>query len=1264
MDDTIELEVSDTIPSYVKDDHISMSVNLLNKKEMLEFKSDPYEVYPEDGYFNHQKLIIRYFNQYDRLLNINEAGTGKSSVIAGVCENFKEMKRKNKTTIRKWVILVPNDNIKTEIVRDILARGNYVIDSSADNLANATTKTLKKADYEFYTNETFLNQMKNREEYELKELFSNVLFFVDEAHKLLEFMNDTIGNISLYNLLWKIFHTCTNIKIMLTSATPMMNDVNEIIPLLNLLNKENEQLEFSKDHFYPYKRGLEFFIKGKISYVKNKRKINIDDIGEGMKLDKFKVITIQTTNKCYYDVYNSSEPNEPVETDKTFRTIIDSKKSETIKSYKVINKVDIVLRTKRDSYTLKNKTIRPLSGELVTNEKQINDYETEKSTELIITNEDMLSRSNKTMVVGSEIKLFHIEMSEYQYAMYKKINDSKDIYGSESQVSIAVNPVDKPNPTKEHILNTNDIYDYLRKISSQDERLEALKRISPKFYFIISNELKKLFKKDGGTIHGKSYIYYPYIDKHRKLLSIFNLFGFKESNGVEQTKKLRYCILDSTDKTKTNDKKKMFNKEENKYGEYIQLIIFGEAFAEGMNLDSMLKCYIISPPWNYSKLYQIIARGIRATSHNRIMNNVTNLDDNKLNMRIYKLACVYKKFETSDLIKYNKIEQKKIHIDIVLRELKNASFDKILNRFKNNEFIIVTKEDVQQIDGKTVIECKPDSENYRMIDTFQNLYIEQVYNEDDDHTTYKIESYEIKDDKLYITIENRTPFFNEEITSFIIYDMSVDFDKYKIKDGLPVYSITDIKKADNLIENNVITDYSNYNLNYSEDEVNKYKRIIKRQVDKKGHLQINTLIEDYNLSNNPYILYKAVNSLLFEKNYQNLHYKLINSCLHVSSPTTLTGEYVSTKNYNYTLKPFTKQIKTKASPKKKKLIVVESEVISNFEELSADEKIKTLFWNKVYARENNKIILEHYLKKYYEDFINYRRENPEGEWVLPEYTLNENCQPVNYKNEHVSDNFTLVIINLFSFYIYIQFEPMVEEKTYVENLITQFDKTEKTKKQGNTTSNYGKSFINFDVSYDRNENRNELLIYHTYKLETKAAAVQTLLSVKIMYDRDYNYRLAGDAFYQLSTKDKIDGAYIKLLFMYQSNRIEKFIRDYNINRKENYFYSLLPDTKLRQYGTEPRDDGYKIKYDTSANNEISIKGSDFETSLKSKHVEGVVMTKLILMKCICYLFPDPEPEIKFTEITNYKTYIEKKFGKKGKFIYKLMESKNIFILYV
>jgi len=118
----------------------------------------------------------------------------------------------------------------------------------------------------------------------------------------------------------------------------------------------------------------------------------------------------------------------------------------------------------------------------------------------------------------------------------------------------------------------------------------------------------------------------------------FNLTTLSENNffeknnndsetTVEKILKKKYFAIISGDVEFENRQKiqNLINNPKNKYGEYISIIIISSTGAEGLNFSNLRTIHILEPYWNYSRILQIQARGIRYQSHKNLKSDEQNV---------------------------------------------------------------------------------------------------------------------------------------------------------------------------------------------------------------------------------------------------------------------------------------------------------------------------------------------------------------------------------------------------------------------------------------------------------------------------------------------------------------------------------------------------------------------------------------------------------------------------------------------------------------
>ena len=652
---SINFKLHDFVPDYLPDNSLNIQYDI-NKR--YEFSS---LVNTENDTFTHQDIILRYMKIYDKVLNINETGTGKTGVMVKIAEYYKN----HSDEIKRTYIIIPGEQLEKQTKNQIIKLGES---PEYKNITSVTNRN--KILDEWYTIKTFKGMEKELSQLSdkyLKKNYSNILFIIDEFHKITTDEENSKSNLDFYNQLWRLFHIIKNSKILISTATPMTNNVNDIIPVLNLINPKNKQLPTNIDYSSISYDSLKPFLNGKITYVKKIEKNIIPYYeGEELKIEKCKVHSIVLEDFNYYDIYINEKKVNKIKIN-SYKEAIDYINFEIIKNkYNLVNMYydynNLILNYEDTETVMTVKVIdvmlQPVVGVFSKKELKIEEFQ-QRRVKL------------KKKEIDTKQKVVQIQMSDYQYSIYKK-QSSKFFRTYQEKASFIV------NQNNDNLEFDNSLFD----IENKTEFLKTLKNTSCKLSYFIEKELSFCKKEKPG----KSFCYLHYINLYGGVITkILDKFGFVKFEGSNVEKKgKRYALLES--KTEILD---VFNSEKNIHGEYIQLIILGPKSREGINLDSILRCYILQPYWNESGTLQAISRAIRATSHDRLLKENP---DKKIKISIYKLAAVYKDVLTSDIDMYYNSEKKDISIQIMMEKLKRSAFDAYLNMKRNGTKSLLEKD--------------------------------------------------------------------------------------------------------------------------------------------------------------------------------------------------------------------------------------------------------------------------------------------------------------------------------------------------------------------------------------------------------------------------------------------------------------------------------------------------------------------------------------------------------------------------------------------
>lgn len=247
-----------------------------------------------------------------------------------------------KGIIKNTYVLFKSKTLVNEFKKQLVCKctaGTYITDSlrrarTEQDQKVAVSRAVNK-NYIAMTYVTFVNRiLKDRlSDEQLRERFSNCIFVCDEIHsirndldvseeeavglnqipglreEMAEMSSDSdaspysspssdedIGTLevkpksnklysTVYNTLWKIFHKTTWCKVIAASATPMINDVRDIIDPMNLLLPTSKQIPENSD---PLKWTEEDYMKycnGYVSFVRASD-IGINEISTGTPIPK------------------------------------------------------------------------------------------------------------------------------------------------------------------------------------------------------------------------------------------------------------------------------------------------------------------------------------------------------------------------------------------------------------------------------------------------------------------------------------------------------------------------------------------------------------------------------------------------------------------------------------------------------------------------------------------------------------------------------------------------------------------------------------------------------------------------------------------------------------------------------------------------------------------------------------------------------------------------------------------------------------------
>jgi superfamily II DNA or RNA helicase len=501
------------------------------------------------------------------------------------------------------------------------------------------------------------------------------IFIIDEAHK---FINNVYNNISgkkgkraqvIYDYILQENKENNNTRVMLLSATPVVNNPFEFALIFNLLRPGSfpmsesafSQLFISATNFASLnentKNMFQRRILGLVSYY-----IGATPDKYAKKMVHYVNIPMESYQEEIYNFYEAIEEKAEKQMLKYSR----GKVGDKISTY--------------SSYTRQScNFVFPNISEIINGEKRPRPSHFKISEkEALIIDEGKNEKKKNKVIKSNEQAL------EYLKTVRIFVNSFIEYLKNISKTD------------KDHTL-IDDIKSYLgnyggnyhKFYSSEDKKSNLFKAMmisSPKYIRLIFNLLK---------IKGTILIYSNYVEMEGlQLLKVYlHFFKFididddKEfnKNELEPTKTLskdylRYCEFHGgINKEIRKINKHIFNMSNNKYGKYCKIIMISPAGAEGINLNNVRQVHILEPYWNEVRIEQVIGRALRYCQHKDLP-----LNERTVDVYRYKMIRNNKKITTDE--KMEDISRKKNNLLLSFTEaVKEAAVDCEL--FKNHNMM-------------------------------------------------------------------------------------------------------------------------------------------------------------------------------------------------------------------------------------------------------------------------------------------------------------------------------------------------------------------------------------------------------------------------------------------------------------------------------------------------------------------------------------------------------------------------------------------------
>jgi hypothetical protein len=474
--------------------------------------------------------------------------------------------------------------------------------------------------------------------------------------------------VQVYENIKRVLQTVKNKKVLLLSGTPMKDQPQEIAAVLNLILPPHQELPVEQDFVDKYlikeagiykvkenmKQNLKSYFKGRVSYLKHPTQLNISKTFEGVTVAPLKI----------------------------FKVVVDNMSEFQTEHYK-----KAYLRDKRkDEIEEEEEPEIEIEEEPEIEIEEEPEVEIEEEPEVEI-EEDILEQLGKEPVFSFGDKTKKARAGVYSLSRQATLFVFPDgSYGSKGLEKYAPEEERRKTIIKKgerkvvtyYPRNYNKLKKFLNsKVRVKNDTKQMLKNLAK-----YSSKYAKVIKNIIDGEKESCFVYCQFIggsgiDVFSKILE---LFGFKKTKGNVQDKRPRYAIITGDISPKQSLKiRTRFNEDDNKYGEYIKVLIGSQVIGEGFTLKNVQQTHILTPWWNYSLIFQAIARTFRIGSHTALLKVKP-----KAVLKVYQHVSIPQgNVPSIDLIMYRDSEIKDVSIKRIERLLKESAFDCALTYVRN-----------------------------------------------------------------------------------------------------------------------------------------------------------------------------------------------------------------------------------------------------------------------------------------------------------------------------------------------------------------------------------------------------------------------------------------------------------------------------------------------------------------------------------------------------------------------------------------------------
>jgi len=745
--------------------------------------SADFEIAPHQQFV---KNFLSYNTPYNSLLLYHGLGSGKTCSAIGVAEEMRDYIKH--LGINKKIIIVANPNVLNNFRLQLFdekkleqVSGNWNIkncignkllqeinplnihDLSKDKIIKLINNLIDKY-YSFFGYLKFANDIekiaimssenKNKEviiQKKLENEYKNTLIIIDEFHNIKNTKDNYTSskssditktkatkaikeNTKILRNFQLLFNNVRELRLLFLSATPLYNNQEEIIWILNIMNKNDHRDKISKSDVFD-KEGN--FVEGGKELLRRKATGYISFVrGDNPYTFPFKIWPYDfAPEKTNYDNDKKTIWQSSTLYDGQFiYPSIDYNNQEITKIKYLSLYIVVAEKYQSDVYTstlnnILNKQTNKLINDLENNFE--NELDEQLMNDLTDDERNIAKKSkNTTQSLGLNLQLLYplnivYPNKEIMENGVMQINTNNIIAGISGLESVM--DFDKKNLSK---------FKYKSSVLSEYGRIfspDKIKTYSAKIKAICDNiknstGIVLIYSKyiAGGVIPMALALEEMGFTRYGNDASLFEnppieSLDLKTYENIKNKTSIpaKYIMITGNINLSPNSQEVIAaaTVKENLNGNKIKVIIISEAGAEGIDLKFIRQVHILEPWWNLSTIEQIIGRAVRSCSHKDLELKYRNV---QLFLYGTKIADTNK--EAYDLYLYRNAEDKAIKIGQVTRLLKEVSVDCLLNSSQQNFSAEIMDTTIQQTisNGATInfnVGDKPFTTNCDFLDS-------------------------------------------------------------------------------------------------------------------------------------------------------------------------------------------------------------------------------------------------------------------------------------------------------------------------------------------------------------------------------------------------------------------------------------------------------------------------------------------------------------------------------------------------------------------